>query len=408
MPDAEKVPAVRAALPAVEAGIYLNSGSVGPLPAETAAAMAELAAWELRTGRGHVDSFYEFLDRLDEARGAVAAVLGAEVDAVALTHATTEGMNHAVWSIDWRPGDRAVTTRIEHAGGLGGLYALRERAGVDLAFVDIGAGGDDAATLSAFDEAITPGTRLVAVSHVSYSTGAVLPVAVIAELAHARGAILAVDGAQAAGAIPVSVPDTGADFYAISGQKWLLGPEGTGALVVAPGVLAAARPTFAGWFSFEHIDSEGGAAFRPDARRFEVGGLYRPGIVGFARSVSWLSMYVGLDWIHRRGTALARQAADRLAAIPGVELVTPRERMATLVTFRIAGWPADAALAELGARAFAIVRTIPELDAIRISVAFFTTEEELERFAETVELLAAHSPASIPPRRTLTMLGQDT
>jgi L-cysteine/cystine lyase len=405
MPDTEKVPAVRAALPAVDAGIYLNTGSVGPLPAETAAAMAEMAGWELRTGRGHVDTFHDFLDRLDEARASVAAVLGTGVDAIALTHATTEGMNHAAWSVDWRPGDRVVTTRLEHAGGVGPLYALRERAGIDVAFVDIGDGGDDERTLAAFDAAVTPGTRLVACSHVSYATGAVLPIAAIAELAHARGSVVAVDGAQAAGAIPVNVPDSGADFYAISGQKWLLGPEGTGALAVAPSALAAARPAFAGWFSFEQVDARGAAAFRADARRFEFGGFYRPAVVGLARSIGWLSMYVGLDFVHRRGTATAALAAARLAAIPGVAVLTPPDRMATLVTFRIAGWPAQAALDELGARVFAVARTIPSLDALRISVGFFTSDEELERLAGTVELLAAHTPDTLPPRRVLAILG---
>ena len=70
MPDDEKLAAVRAALPAIEAGIYLNAGSVGPMPAETAKAMADLEAWELRTGRAHIDYFEEFLARMDEARGA--------------------------------------------------------------------------------------------------------------------------------------------------------------------------------------------------------------------------------------------------------------------------------------------------------------------------------------------------
>jgi selenocysteine lyase/cysteine desulfurase len=81
------------------------------------------------------------------------------------------------------------------------------------------------------------------------------------------------------------------------------------------------------------------------------------------------------------------------------------DQIATLVTFRIAGWPALAALTELGARTFAIARTIDQLDALRISVGFFTSEEELEVFAQGVELLAAHTPETIPPRRTLTMLG---
>ena len=124
-----------------------------------------------------------------------------------------------------------------------------------------------------------------------------------------------------------------------------------------------------------------------------------------ARSIGWLSMFVGLDFVHARGAATARAAADRLAAIPGVTVLTPPHPMATLVTFRIGGWPAAAALDELGSRAFAIARTIESLDALRISVGFFTSDEELERFAETVELLAAHTPETLPPRRTLTILG---
>jgi selenocysteine lyase/cysteine desulfurase len=80
------------------------------------------------------------------------------------------------------------------------------------------------------------------------------------------------------------------------------------------------------------------------------------------------------------------------------------DRMATLVTFRLAGWSATAALDELGARVFAIARTIASLDAIRLSIGFFNTDEELERLAGAVELLAAHTPETLPPRR-LTMLG---
>jgi L-cysteine/cystine lyase len=103
---------------------------------------------------------------------------------------------------------------------------------------------------------------------------------------------------------------------------------------------------------------------------------------------------------------MARLAADRLAAIDGVELLTPRERMATLVTFRLRGWDAATALTELAARTFAIARTIPPLDALRISIGFFTTEEEIGRVASAVELLAAHTPETLPQRARLTILGQ--
>ena len=405
-PDADKLEAVRAAIPALGAGIYLNTGSVGPLPAETAAAMAEIAAWERDTGRGHVDSIPEVLQRMAEARAGVAAIMGTDVSSVALMHSTTDGMNAVILAADWRPGDRAVTTHLEHAGALGPLYSLRERGLAEVTLLEVGDDGDDARTIAAFDAAITPGTRLVSLSHVAWTTGAVLPVAAVAEIAHARGALVVVDGAQAAGAIPTRFDETGADCYAVPAQKWLLGPEGMGALVVGPRALERLTPAIAGWFNFERIDGHGTAEWWADARRFEWPMFHRPSVVGMARSIGWMSMFVGLDFVYGRGTATARRAAERLARIPGVTVLTPRDRMATLVTFTIDGWSATEALEELGRRTFAIARTIASLDALRISVGFFTSDDELERFCEGVELLASHTPATIPPSRTLAMLGE--
>jgi L-cysteine/cystine lyase len=406
MADDEKLVAIRAALPSLAAGIQLNTGTCGPIPAEVAAVMAELAEYERAIGRSHTDYYLEMLDRMDEARAGVAAVIGAELGAVALTHATTDGMNIATWGLDWSAGDVAVTTVQEHAGGLGSLYSLRDRMRVEVRFAEIGDGSDDELTLAAFDRAIVPGTRLVSTSHVLWSTGAVLPIPRIAELAHDRGALLLVDGAQAAGAIPVSVTQLGADAYSLSSQKWLLGPEGMGALWVAPDAMERMRPAFAGHFSFASSDSQGTATWHADARRFESSDYHRPSIAGFARAVSWLSMYVGLEYVHRRGAAMARRGAEALAAIDGVELLTPRHQMATLVTFRIRGWDAQAALDELAGRASVIARTIVSLDAIRISIGFFTSEEELDRCLEGVRLIAAHTPETLPPRRTLPIFGQ--
>ena len=406
-PGPGKLEAVRSALPALSAGIYLNTGSVGPLPAETAAAMAEIATWERDVGRGHPDSFDDLLARMAEARAGVAAVLGTDVGAVALTHSTTDAMNAGVLAAAGigRVG-RVVTSRHEHLGGLGPLLSLRDRGAGEVVIVDAGGDGDDARTLAAFDAAIGPDTGLVSVSHVAWTTGAVLPIAGIAELAHARGARLIVDGAQAAGAIPFRFDELGADFYAVPAQKWLLGPEGMGALVVQPSLIGQLTPGLGGFFSFEPGVGNGGGRWWADARRFEASGYHRPSVVGMARSIGWLSMYVGLDYVYERGPASARAAARRLAAIDGVTVLTPVDRMATLVTFRIADWPAQEALTELGARVFAIARTIPSLDALRISVGFFTSEDELERLAEAVELLAAHTPATLPPRRGLAMLGE--
>jgi L-cysteine/cystine lyase len=404
--EAERVAAVRAALPATGAGIYLNAGTSGPLPAETAAVMAQMAEYELNVGRGHTDGFLDFLQRMEEARAAVAAVLTADPDDIALTHAATDGMNVGIHGIDWAPGDRAVTTRLEHPGGTGPLYVQRERHGVELTFLDVGNGGDHARIVAAFDAAIDGRTKAVVVSHVLWATGAVMPVRAIADLAHERGALVVVDGAQSAGAIPVDLEATGADVYAIPGQKWLLGPEGTGAVAIPRHARERIAPTAAGYLSFERVDSAGDAAFWPAARRYEGTGFHRPSVVGLGRSIGWLSMFVGLPWVYERGLRLAAAMHDRLSAIDGVEVITPRDHMATLLAFRIAGWTPDEACRELGARVFAVTRTLPLVDALRISVGFYNSEEELDRFATAVELLAAHTPDTIPARRTLAMLGE--
>jgi selenocysteine lyase/cysteine desulfurase len=168
LPDDEKIPAIREALPATAAGIYLNTGSAGPLPRETAHAMAEAEAWELRTGRADRNFWQDAEQRRAEARAAAAVVLGTDPSRMALTHAATDGMNIATWAVDWRAGDRAVTTSLEHAGALGPLWAIRDRWGVELVVADVGRGGDPAAVVEAMDRAIVPGTRLVSMSHVSW------------------------------------------------------------------------------------------------------------------------------------------------------------------------------------------------------------------------------------------------
>jgi L-cysteine/cystine lyase len=407
MPDAAKLAAVRELLPATAAGIYLNAGTAGPLPSETARAMDEVTARDLAVGRAHVDVFADTVERMGEARAAVAAVLVAGTGDIALTHSTTDGMNLAVAALSWRAGDRVVTTRHEHPGGLGPLLVLRDRIGVEIVQVDVDEDGDDERTVAAFEAALDDRTRAVVFSHVLWTTGAVMPVARIAAAARAAGCRVIVDAAQSAGAIPVSVEALGVDAYALPAQKWLLGPDGMGALWVDRSFADACVPPAAGWLSFETFGVDSGARFHPGAARFEATNFHRPSIVGFARSCGWLSMYVGLSWAQDRAVGLAAAAADRLGAIPGVRVLTPRSRMGTLVTFRIEGWSAEAAGEELGTRVFAITRSIAALDALRISVGFWTTEAELDRFAEAVELLARHSPATIPARRRLTVLGSD-
>ena len=404
MPDPEKVAAVRELLPATRAGIYLNAGTCGPVPAESQRAMDEQTARELAVGRGSPDLWPEALARMDEARASVAAVMVADPADIALTHSTTDGLNAVVTSLPWRAGDRVLTTDHEHPGGLGPLLALRDGHGVEIGRVDVGDGDPDR-VVAAFEAALARPARAIVLSHVLWTTGAVLPVARIGALARSAGAVSIIDGAQSAGAIPVVLDELGVDAYALPAQKWLLGPEGMGALWVRRGFADATVPALAGYISYDTFDFEK-PVLRPGARRFEVGGFHRPSVVGFARSLGWLVMSVGMPWAMERATRLARGMADRLADIPGVTVVTPRPAQGTLVTFRIAGWTGAQAAAEVGPRAMATLRDVAAVDAIRLSIGFWTTDAELDRVAEIVEHVARHAPETLPPRR-LAVLGSD-
>jgi L-cysteine/cystine lyase len=405
MPDADKIAALREALPATQAGIYLNAGSCGPMPAETAGAMDEAAARELAVGRAAPGDWLDALARMDEARFAVAAVLVADPADIALTHSTTDGLNLAISALPWQTGDRVLTTAHEHAAALAPLAALRARLGVVVDVVDVGDGGEPDAVAAAFEHALERPARAIVVSHVLWTTGAVQPVARLGAFARAAGAISIIDGAQAAGAIPVQLDELGVDAYAVPAQKWLLGPEGMGALWASRAFADGVVPVASGSLSYSAF-SLAAPALRPGARRFEATGFHRPSVIGFARSLGWLSMYVGLPWTQVRANGLAAGLADRLAAIPGVTVLTPRPVAATLVTFRIGGWTAPQVLSELGPRTFAVVRDIPPIDAVRLSIGFWNTETELDRVASAVEALAGHTPESIPPRRLAVLDGE--
>src|ERR687893_1784511 len=209
--------------------VYLNSGGSGPPSRETIRAMREAAA----------------------------RLTGVDPDDIALTQSTTHGMNLGAFALDWRAGDEIVSSRSEHPGCLVPLHALEKRHDARLRLVE------PPITAEKVAEAMTSRTRLVSISHVDWATGEVLPLVEISALARDRGALSLVDGAQSVGNIPVDIPATGADMYAFTGHKWLLGPEGMGAFYVRPG-LPVFSPNVGLWSLKDptDFDIEGGYELR--------------------------------------------------------------------------------------------------------------------------------------------------
>jgi L-cysteine/cystine lyase len=345
----------RAQFPVLERFAYLNAGTNGPLPRAAVAALVEDAERDLAEGRSGEDWLERALGLRDEARRGFAALLGVDAEDVALTDSTSRGCQIVLSGLGLRPEDEIVTTDHEHFGLLGPVHASGARVVV--------CDADEEAIVAA----ATPRTRLVATSHVLWTTGRRLDLARVREQ---TGVPVLVDGAQSAGAIPVDASPF--DFYTVSGQKWPCAPEPTGALYVGdPERLRVASP---GYLAQRSHEPSGAFEPRAGAARFDSGAIARPTLAGL---VAALASHP--EWRFERAAANAARCRELLERV--VEVVTPPGH-STLVSFRPNGDPKEL-VADLQARGV-VIRDLPGRGLARASVGWWTSEDDLQRLLDGV------------------------
>jgi L-cysteine/cystine lyase len=260
----------RAKFPVFERWADMNAGTMGPLSRATLAAMDERIRHDQELGRGGGAWFTSVIELREQVRTQLAALLGTTPERVALTFSTTDGCNIVLAGLDLTADDEVVTTDAEHPGLLAPLGASAAR--IRVAEVSK---RPTAEALELVLAQVTPRTRLIAISHVLWTTGQVMPVH---EVKAETGLPVLVDGAQSAGAIPVELGEL--DFYTVSAQKWPCGPEPTGALYVRePEALRVALPT-----SWSHLTIEPDGTFEPraGAKRFDFGWIAAPMLAGLS------------------------------------------------------------------------------------------------------------------------------
>ena len=202
--------------------------------------------------------------------------------------------------------------------------------------------------------------------------------------------MLVVDGAQAAGQILVKMHELGIDAYALPGQKWLCGPEATGALYVRRDRLADIAPTY---LRYAQFDPSGYLIPAAGAMRYEIGEFYGPAVLAFEATLRWLRDEVGLDWAFARIAELGQRCHAGLRQIPGVSVITPPERMAGLICFTGEGLTVQEMAAKLYERNFTIryVAVAPCPTVARIATAWWNTEEEVDGLVAAVADIVAHA-----------------
>ena len=274
--------------------------------------------------------------RYDVAREKLAAYLGAAyAHEVIFTRGTTESINLVAQS--WarprlKPGDEILLTEMEHHSNIVPWQLVAEQTGAIVRAAPITDRGE--LDLERFASLVTDRTKIVAVAHVSNALGTINPVRRIADLAHAAGAVLVVDGAQAAPHLPVDVEALGADFYALSSHK-MLGPTGVGVLYGRESLLDA-MPPYQGGGDMINTVTFSGSTWAPLPAKFEAGTPNIAGAVGFGAAVDYIEQ-IGRDRIAEHEHALLTHATDRVTEVPGLRIIGTAPIKASVLSFVMEG-----------------------------------------------------------------------
>ncbi|MBI4297584.1 MAG: aminotransferase class V-fold PLP-dependent enzyme [Chloroflexi bacterium] len=378
---------IRKAIPATQKVIYLNTGWSGPSPArvvERIKEWLELESQEGPTSRHVLEASHQ---TVQEAREAVADLLGVSAEEIALMQNTTQGINIVINGLTWRPGDEMVTTDLEHPAVIVPSYFLGKRRRVKVKVVDLMDVQDEGAILDRLEAAISPRTQLICLSHIMYTDGLRLPLARIQALAHSRGIPVLVDGAQSAGQMPLDLRALDCDFYSLPGHKWLLGPDGTGALFIRKELIPQVRAVNVGHWSVASVERQSSLRETPgEIRKFEVSTTSSALWAGLATTIAF-HQFVGPQMVWERVLALSSLLCRELAAVPGARVLSPRGQglASGLVTFSLEGVEPKEVVDYLWQRCQAVARTVAYPAGVRFSTAFFNTEEEIGKVVECLK-----------------------
>jgi isopenicillin-N epimerase len=360
--------------------IYLNVGTLGAQPRVVVDAVVEHTRRVAETYPPRID--------WDALKSQLGGMLRADPRGFVFPRNTTEAMSFVANGLDWSAGDEILTTHHEHIGGRCCWELIAARYDVrlhELALPPVDEGPE--AVVEVFRRAMTPHTRVLSVSHVTFTNGRVLPVAALAALCRERGVVCVIDGAHPPGLIPVDLDafaEAGVDFYASSPHKWLLAPQGTGMLWMAERWRTELWPTLAsgGWDDLEL-----------GAHRFNhLGSLDESRLAGLVAALAFFDE-VGLEAAHARIRTLRRRLIDGLRDVRGLRITSPTDDVfgAGMVSFTLGGVAGLDLQRELGGSDKIRTRVISEFDLgwMRLSPHIYNGESDIDTAIARIAAVAA-------------------
>jgi len=350
---------------------YLNTASMGavPFPAQERVQQVLKELEQNPTARGYGD-----LEKaMDDVRQQLATLVGCDLKEMIITNSTTDGMNLVAQGIGLGKGQRVLTTDQEHPGGseCWNYCARRYGAIIDRVKVPLRPKSKQE-IVDAFAARFTPETRVVSVSHITTTTGTLMPICEISDMAHAHNALMVVDGAQALGSLQVDVKALGCDAYASCGHKWLSGPPGTGVLYIAQKARQQIDPMFLQGGESAYSESSG------------VRNML--GILGLGESVGYMNE-LGHEAIWKHNMALREVAYDGLLKVKSAQMMSPASgaTASPLVSVSLPEGRENHAFAKTLREKYKIQVKILPADSvvqrgIRVSPHIFNDEEDVQRF----------------------------
>lgn len=366
----------------LEKGLYyFNNASLGPSP--------ELVIAATERFRRTLDSFPSkymwggWMKEKEEVRKKAAKLLGASVEEIALIHNTTEGMNIVASSLELEPGDEVILIDHEHPSGTIPWQYRQETKGIKLVRPTLPIlPKDPAEIVELYRKAITPKTRVISMCHMVNTNGMILPVKKVAEMAKAKGILVAVDGAQTAGMITVDLNDLGCDFYAASSHKWMFSPKGMGIFYAKKESQNLIDPLIvASGYKDKSI------------RRFENYNTRNlPELLGLGTAIDFLNL-IGRERIENRVYELKHYFREKVQSRPFLNIKTPAAGAlsAGVITVEIKGKKVSDVRSALLKRYRVDCRPMAVfgLNGLRISLSVYITKKDIDYLMNALDEIAA-------------------
>ena len=272
---------------------------------------------------------------VEKTRAKLAKFMNANPKELAITRNATEGMNIVARSLKLHQGDEVIITSEEHIGGSAPWMALQNEIGIKVKVVDIL--GKEEKILKLIKSAISKRTKVISISHITCTTGTVLPVKEIIEFCKKNQIHSVIDGTQALGQISLNLKSLQPNFFIASCHKWLFGPKGTGILYMNQDFLNNTPPLFAGAYTDIKFDLKKGIyEYIKHASRYEYGTINAPIIAGLGAAVEFTNN-IGIKNVEDRGKYLASRFYEKISQHRDISILTPfhLDAHASIVTFRI-------------------------------------------------------------------------